>query len=91
MGLLLINWGFPYLCCSLPKAKQAPSGGVGVEKPGNRRRPVRDPGSREAAQFLLAASRVALQKLEAHFPDAPETVLLLFAIQKMRGMKIAEG
>jgi len=52
---------------------------------------VRDPDSREAAQFLLAASRVALQKLEANFPDAPETVLLLLAIQKMTGMPIAEG
>src|SRR6266849_3093291 len=46
-------------------------------RPGRRRRP----------------SRQALQKLEAHFPDAPETPLLTLAIQKplVRGVVATWG
>jgi len=45
----------------------------------------------EIEQFLLAASNIALQKLEAHFPHEPETALLLLAIQKALGVQTAEG
>jgi hypothetical protein len=45
----------------------------------------------DSGQFLLAASRQALQKLETHFPNAPETALLRLAIQKLLGVPIAEG
>ncbi len=62
-----------------------------MEKPANKRRAVRDPNSGEAVLFLLAASRMALQKLEAHFPDAPETALLTLAIQRAVGLPTAEG
>jgi hypothetical protein len=45
----------------------------------------------DTAQLLLAASRQALQKLEMHFPNAPETALLRLAIQKSLGVPTAEG
>jgi len=38
-------------------------------------------------QLLLAASRLALQKLEEYCPNAPEFALLLLAIGKAEGRR----
>jgi hypothetical protein len=50
-----------------------------------------DLDAQEARQFLLAASRLALRQLEACCPGAPETALLMLAIQKVEGVPTAEG
>ncbi len=50
-----------------------------------------EPTPYETTQLLLAAARLALQMLEEHCPEAPETALLLLAIHKASGAPTAEG